>query len=149
LFGGLESEFGELDTFDAFEQVVFIGHVHVDVFEEVLPLGLEAVVVGFLLRHLVPIFIEVDGLRDVRIPDGFRCVSVVLDVDITQTCHGGAAGAIYLQGEEVIAPDAHVPGAVDMHGHPVLQFKGGIGGIVGGALVGLALLRRPFPGCGF
>ena len=64
--------------------------------EEEFPLDFEGVVVGFLIGDFGPAFVEVDGLGDIRIPDGARGVSVVLGPDIAEAADGGAFGAVDL-----------------------------------------------------
>ena len=63
----------------------------------------------------------------------------MLDVTLAQAANSGAVRAIDLQREEVVAANAHRPARVEVCDDAVLEFKGGIGRVIGGALVGLAL----------
>ena len=108
--------------------------------QEALPLHLEGVLVVLLLGELLPAGVEIDGLRDVGVPDRPRRGAVGLDPDVAQPGHGGARGAVHLHGQQVVAPHARAPGGVEVADHAVGQLEGRVGGIVGGAGVGAARL---------
>ena len=66
----LHAQFGQLHALGAFEERVGERLVGDDVAQEEFPLGLEGVVVILIVGHAGPSVEEVDGLRDVRVPDG-------------------------------------------------------------------------------
>src|SRR5437588_13069211 len=68
----LQRAFGELNALGAFQQRIFIRRVFADVADERLPLLLETVVVGDVLRQLLPVAVEVVGALLVRVPDWSR-----------------------------------------------------------------------------
>src|SRR6266702_8279907 len=67
LLPALQRAFGKLHALGAFEQLVFIRRVFADVADEHLPLLLKTVVVGDVLRDLLPVAIEIVGPLLVRI----------------------------------------------------------------------------------
>jgi hypothetical protein len=112
--------------------------------EEELPLDLECVVKSALLRHLLPSFEEVDGLRDVGVPDRPRRGAVRLYPAMPQARHRAALGAIHLDGQQIVPPYAHAPRRVEMRDDPPCQLEGSIRGVVGRAFVFLVILIPPF-----
>src|SRR6202163_137796 len=57
----LQRAFGELHALGAFQQRIFIRRVLADMTDEHFPLLLEPVVVGHILRQLLPVGIEIVG----------------------------------------------------------------------------------------
>jgi hypothetical protein len=91
-----------------------------------------------LVGHLVPAGVEVDRAVDVGIPHGLGRGGGVLGPALAQADDGGAFGAVHLHGEEVVAADADVPGGVELADDAGVGLEKGVGGVVGGAGVGLA-----------
>ena len=67
-----EPEFRELDAFRAFHEIPGEVAFPCDVLQEEFPLDLEGVLAGDVVGHLLPAGIKVDGLRNIRVPNGFR-----------------------------------------------------------------------------
>ena len=105
----LETEFGELDTFGAAQEIPWEGFVENEVAEEEFPLDFEGVVVDLLIGDFRPALKEIDGLRNVGVPCRTRRIAVVLNPDIAETANGRAFFAIHLNGEEIIATHAGHP----------------------------------------
>src|SRR5690606_20511338 len=112
--------------------------------EEELPLYFKGIVIIFLLRNFGPAVKEVDRLRNVGIPYWLRRIAVVLNIAFSQACHGGAFGAIYLQGQQVIPSYPYRPGRVEMRNNIPFQFEGGVRRIVSGAFISFTLFIYPF-----
>ena len=136
---GLQAELGELHAFGSFPQGPGEGGVEGDVFQEQLPLDFEGVVVAGGVGGFVPAGVKVQRAVDVGVPDGFRRSSGVLGPALAQANDGGATGAVHLHGEEVVAADADVPRGVELADDAGLGFEQGVGAVVGGAGVGLAV----------
>src|SRR5262249_54422613 len=51
--------------------------------------------------------------------------------------------AVDLEGHEIVAADPHAPGRVHVRDHIILKLEGGVGGIIGIGIVGLAVLVHP------
>ena len=79
-----------------------------------------------------------------RFSSGFQTGrGVAMRCWILQLCQAGdrrAVRAVDLEGDEVVAIDARLPGRVDLRHHAALQHEGGVGGVLGGRLVGLSVL---------
>src|SRR5450759_4600718 len=97
----LDTFFGELHSLSAFEQAPAPGLILDHVAQEKLPLALEGIVVGVLLRDLLPAFEIVERAIHVGVPNGARRIAVVLCPAVAQTGDSGALGAIDLDGEQV------------------------------------------------
>ena len=80
-----------------------------EVAQEHLPLHAEAVRVVLAVRHFLPSREEVDGLRDVGIPDWLRRVYARLGPAFLQAGDGAAMRAVHLEGRQVVAPHARHP----------------------------------------
>src|SRR6266850_6298483 len=113
LLPALESQLGELDAFGAFEQSPAERAFARDVLEEELPLHFEGVVVA-LVGHFFPSLEKIDRLRDVGVPHRLRRLGIGLRQAAPQSRDCTALGAIDLDGEEIVASHAHVPGGVEM-----------------------------------
>lgn len=57
-----------------------------------------------------PAFKEIDGLRNIRIPDRLGCVPIMLDITFPQSGDRRPLRAIYLEGKQVIPPYPYRPG---------------------------------------
>ena len=79
-------------------------------FEEELPFRLKGIVKVLLRGHLLPALIEVQGIRDVRIPHGARCCGEGLDPACSQAGDSTAVCTVHVDREEVITPHANTPG---------------------------------------
>src|ERR1039458_5873882 len=148
LLPALDAFFGELHALGAFQQTPAPRLVLDHVAEEQFPLALEGVAEGVLLGDLLPAFEIVERAVHVGVPNGARGAAVVLRPAVAEAGDGGALGAIHLDGEQVVAAHADGPGRIEM-GHDAAVFpfdlEGGVGRIVGRAIVGLA---RFFPAGG-
>src|SRR5690606_1400870 len=133
-------QFGELDAAGAGQEVPAVGGAGVDVAEEQLPLGLEAVVEVLVVGDLLPLVAEDLGGGDVRVPHRLGGDGAVLDAAGAQAGDGGAFGAVDLELDEFVAVDAHGPGGVDLGDDAAVEFEDAVGGVVGGGVVGLAAL---------
>src|SRR5579885_1646095 len=111
--------------------------------EKDLPLMLEGIVKSVVVRHLLPVCIEIQRIGNVWIPDCARGVHAALNLASTQSCNGTAVCAIDLQGEQFITIHAHAPGRVKVCDNSSLQFESGIRSIVGGAGIGDPTLIHP------
>src|SRR6185295_6665508 len=134
LLPALQPELGELYALRALEEVpaerAFAGHV----LQKELPLRLEGVVVAFI-RHLLPAGEEVDRLRDVRIPHRLWCGFIALKKTLAQAGDGASLRAVDLEREQIVAPDAHVPGRIEVRHDAAGEPERRISGIVGCGLV--------------
>src|SRR5690606_13382939 len=74
------------------------------------------------------------------VPDGSRGDGPVLDAAAAQARHRGALGAVHLELGQLVAVDADRPGGVDLGDDAARQLEDAVGGVVGGGLVGLAVL---------
>src|SRR5690242_19847319 len=109
----LQAQLGELHARGALGEIMLPRRAGDDVADEVLPLDLEAVVVGDVLRQLLPLVEELHGLRHVRIPYRARRVHAVLGPAAGEPGDRRAVRAVRLEGDEVVAPHADAPRAVD------------------------------------
>jgi DNA-binding GntR family transcriptional regulator len=128
----------------AFAKAPAEGFIQRDMTEEEFPLNLEGVVVDASIRNFGPTRVEIDWIVHVGIPDRFGGGADVLDFAAAQAGDGGAFGAVDLNGQEVIAAHTDVPGAIEMAKNTVFQFKSGVGAIVGGACIHVAVFVDPF-----
>src|SRR3954454_8038497 len=87
LLPALQRAFRKLHALGAFQQRIFVRRVLADVPDEHLPLLLEAVIVGRVLRQLLPVGIEIVQALLVRIPHRPRRRLAGLDHAISQPCH--------------------------------------------------------------
>ena len=85
----------------------------------------------------------VDRARDVRVPDRHRRRRGGLDPALAQAGDRAAGGAVDLQLEQLVAVDAHAPRRVHLHDRPVLDLERGVGRVLGGDRVRVALLVGP------
>src|SRR2546428_455318 len=67
-----------------------------DVFEEQFPLDLEGVLELSIVGYVHPLGTEIDGVWNVRVPDGSRRVHAALHFALTQTGHRTAMRAVHL-----------------------------------------------------
>ena len=136
-----QAEFSELHTLGTFAQAPKERLVGDDVLKEKFPLNLEGVVT-FAGRDFFPAFIEVDGAVDIGVPDGDGGVFHGLSPTLAQADDSRSFGAIDLHDEEVVATHAHVPRGVELAEDAGLGLKHGVSGVVGGALVRLAVFAE-------
>ncbi len=108
--------------------------------QEELPLHLEGVLVLPLVGELLPVGGVAVGVVDVGVPHRARGGAVRLHPALAQTRDGGAARAVHVQGEEVVAAHARGPRAPELRDDPALQLEGGVGRVVGGGVVPAAPL---------
>src|SRR5579859_1801945 len=108
--------------------------------EEQFPLDLEGVLELSIVGYVHPLSTEINGVWDVRVPDGSRRIHAALHFALTQTSHRAAMRAVNLQCEEFVAVDAHAPRGVEMGDDTTRQLEGRVGGVIGGANVWLPLL---------
>ena len=137
---GLQAQLGELDAAGAGQQVPVVGRVGVDVPQEQLPLRLEAVVELGVVRDLLPLVAEDLGGGEVGVPDRLGGGRAVLDAAVAQARDRGALGAVDLELDQLVAVDADRPGGVDLGDGAALELEDAVGGVVGGGVVGLAVL---------
>src|SRR5690606_9539266 len=109
-----------------------------DVAEEQLPLDLERIVVNALVRHADPAVLVFDRAVDVGVPDAARRGGDGLGFAIAQTGDGGAVGAVYVQGQQVVAIHAGGPRGIEVADHAVGEFERRVSRVVRRAFVGLA-----------
>src|SRR4051812_9727515 len=140
----LQRAFCKLHALGAFQQRVSVGRILADMSDEHFPLLLEAVVIDDVFRNLLPISIEVMGTLLVRIPNRPRRRLTGLDDAIGETRHRRAVGAVDLESDEVVTIDPRHPAHVDMRDHAALEPESGVGGIISGRGVFLALLVETF-----
>src|SRR5262249_37280506 len=110
LFPALHAEFGKLDAFFALNQAMMPRRVRNDMTDEVLPLQLEAILIDHVLRHFLPLRLEVHGLRNVRIPHRPWRVHTMLGPAFGQSGDSRAMRAVNLEGHQIVAANAHAPG---------------------------------------
>ena len=122
----LDTFFGELHSLSAFEQAPAPGLILDHVAQEKLPLALEGIVVGVLLRDLLPAFEIVERAVHVGIPNGARGVAVVLCPAVAQTGDSGALGAIHLNGEQVVAAHADGPGRIEVGDYGLMEMPSNV-----------------------
>jgi len=107
--------------------------------KEQFPLGLKGVLVVGFVGDFVPVAQEVCRVFHIGIPDGVGRLVVALLPAASQGGQGGTFGAVYLQGEQVVASNASAPRGVEVGDDAIGQLECDVGGVVGGALIGLAL----------
>ncbi|CAK7284401.1 hypothetical protein SGPA1_30274 [Streptomyces misionensis JCM 4497] len=129
-----------MDTAGTGQQVPAVGGAGVDVPEEQLPLGLEAVVELPVVRHPLPLVAEALGGGEVGVPDRLGGGGAVLDAALAQPRDGRALRAVDLELHQFVAVDADRPGGVDLRDRTAVQLEDAVGGVVGGGGVGLAVL---------
>src|SRR5262245_48184085 len=105
LLPALQRAFGELYALGAFEQREFVRRVLVDVADEHLPLLLEAVVVHDIVRHLLPIAMEVMQPLLVRVPHRPRRRLPRLDHAVREARDRRTQRAVNLEGDKIVAID--------------------------------------------
>ncbi|CAM5581020.1 hypothetical protein STENM223S_10907 [Streptomyces tendae] len=141
LGGGAQAQFGELDAAGSGQQVPVVGGVGVDVAcRNSSHWALKPLSNSPLSGHLLPLVAEDLGGGDVRVPDRLRGGRAVLDAAAPQARDRGALGAVDLELHQFVAVDAHRPGGVDLGDRAALQLEDAVGGVVGGGVVGLAVL---------
>ena len=101
-----------------------------DVFQEQLPLGFEAVVKRLIIRHVLPVLAEVEGVFDIRVPDRSRCIHSMLCPALPQAGDGAAQRTVHLEAEEFIAVDAKRPRGVDLRDDTAVKLKCTVGGVL-------------------
>ncbi|CAH1690697.1 hypothetical protein CHELA40_50002 [Chelatococcus asaccharovorans] len=136
----LQAEFSQLHALHALHEIEFPRRIGHHVADEILPLGLEAIVVDLVVRHLVPLVREFHGLRLIGVPHRPRGVHAVLGEAARETGHGRAMRAVDLESDEIVALHAHGPGGVDLGDDAALELEGRIGGVVGIGGIGLSVL---------
>src|SRR6516225_4698159 len=90
----LQRAFGKLHALGAFQQRVFVGRAFADVANEQLPLLLETVVVGEIVRQLRPVAIKIVQPFLVGIPDRPRRRLAGLDLAFGWAGDRRAVGAV-------------------------------------------------------
>src|SRR5699024_1336563 len=141
---GGQTGLGQLHAAGGREQVVAVLPAGEHVAQELLPLGLEAVLLLGVRRHLQPLVAERLGGRQVRVPHRLRGVRPLLGHAVAQARDRGPVRAVHLELHQLVPVDAHRPGGVDL-GDDLLTGGPGdledpVGGVVGGGRVLLALL---------
>ena len=139
LFPRFFAFFGKLNAFGAFEQRPAERLILDDVAQKKFPLDFEGIVVGLIRCNLLPAVVEVDRAVDVGIPYRPRRGGVRLHPAVAQAGDGAALGSIDLQHQQIVAADAEAPTGVDVRDDAAGQFERGVGGVVGGAVVGVAV----------
>ncbi len=140
LLPALETGLGELHALGTFQQRPFERRAFVEMADEHLPLGLEAVVVGGAVRHLAPGLEKVDGLRNVGVPHRPRRVHPRLAPALLQAGDRRPKCTVHMESDEIVASHASAPGAVDVRDRAAVELEGRIGGIVNVGVVGFAVL---------
>src|SRR5262249_35675466 len=110
LFPALQTEFGKLNAFYALDQAMMPWRVGDDITDEIFPLQLEAILIDQVLRHFLPLRLEVHGLRNVRIPHRPRRVHAMLGPAFGQTGDSRAMCPVNLKGHQSVAANPHAPG---------------------------------------
>src|SRR5262249_49626844 len=90
LFPAFQTQFGKLNAFYALDQTMMPWSVGDDMTDEIFPLQLEAILIDDVLRHFLPLRLEVHGLGDVWIPHRPRRVHAMLGPAFGQTGDGRA-----------------------------------------------------------
>ena len=127
---GLQAQLRQLDALRAFEESPAERLVLDDVPQEELPLHLEGVVEAALAGNFGQPVEELDRLS----MSGFqtpRGVARVLGPAVAQAGDRGPVGPVDLEGQQVVAPHARAPRAVELADEAFVQFERGVGGVVG------------------
>src|SRR6185312_8225919 len=95
------------------------------------------------IGELLPAFEEVDRLRDVGIPHGLGGFAEALDPCLPQPGDAGAAGAVNLNGQQIVAPHAGTPARIELAERAVLEAEDRVSRVVGGRLVWLSIFGDP------
>ena len=114
-----------------------------DVSDELLPLDLEAVLDGVVVRHVHPVGGVVVGVGQVGVPGRLRGGVARLDPAAEQACDGAAVRAVDLELDELLAVDPHRPAGVELRDHASGQLEHRVGRVVGGRRVGRPRLVDP------
>jgi hypothetical protein len=99
--------------------------------QEVLPLDLEGVVEGLVVRDGLPVGGVVMGVGDVRVPHGLGGRLARLDLGAPEADDGAAVRAVHLELDQFVAVHAHVPARVHLHHGAVLETEDPVGGVIG------------------
>src|SRR5699024_147132 len=81
---------------------------------------------------------------NIRIPHRLGGGRIGLDPHISKARYCRPFRAINLEGHQIISADAGSPGGVELRDDPIVQFKDGIGRIIGGGLVGRSVFFKSF-----
>jgi hypothetical protein len=108
--------------------------------QELLPLHLEPVVEGGVVRDVGPLSRVVDRVGQVRVPDRQRRGHPVLHRAAAQPGDRAAVGPVHLQLEELTPVHPDRPGRVHRGHHPAGELQHGVGRVVGSDVVGRARL---------
>ena len=106
---GCVGDFGELNSFGAFDQIVDERRAQLDVLQKQFPLNFEGVFEYLIVGDMLPSGAEVDGVGNVRVPDGFGSVGAMLDAAIAQAGDGAAVGAINVDLQDLVLIGADGP----------------------------------------
>src|SRR5258708_4629826 len=130
-----QSAVDQLQPLRTLQQVPSERRAFAYVVDEKLPFGFERVVVGLVVRGLLPVRAEIVGLAHVRIPYGPGRFGKRLGKAAREPGHRGAFGAVHLKSRQVITAHAHAPRAVEMRDDPVREAESRVRGIVRGRSV--------------
>ena len=108
--------------------------------QEQLPLHLEPVVEGHVVRHVRPQRLVVDGVGQVRVPHRHRRGHPVLDGAVAQPGHRAGDRAVHLELEQFPPVDPDRPGGVHRGERPAGELEHRVRGVVRGRVVGAARL---------
>ena len=118
--------------------------VEYDVAQEKFPLNFEGVVIDRIGRLGGPSVHVGDWTVLIGVPQAPGGGGVVLDCAVAKTCDGGAISSVYLESQQVVALYPDAPRGVKVADDSVLEFKGGVGGVIGCALVWLSVFVPAF-----
>src|SRR5258708_16878649 len=136
----LHAELGQLHALRPLAQGPWKRRAIEEVADEQLPLGLERIVIEVVVGYLRPSRVEIDRLRNVRVPHRLRRVHSSLGPAFGEAGYGRSMRAVDLEHQEVVATHPRAPGAVELRDDAAGELEGGIGGVIGIRPVGLALL---------
>src|SRR5260221_1554074 len=125
----------QLQPLCALQQVPFERRVFANVADEKLPFGLERVVVGLVVRNLLPVGAKIVRLTHVRIPYRPGRFGKRLGEAARQARHGRTTRTIHLECHQIIAAHAYGPGTVEMRDDSAREPESRVRGIVGGGAV--------------
>ena len=107
------------------------------------PLHFEGILVLAVIGQRLPVLAEVERVWHVRIPRGLRRVDAVLHPALAQAGDRAAVRAVDLEGQQVIAIDAHRPRRVQLRDDVTFQHEGRVSRIFGRRRVASPVFVHP------
>src|SRR6476661_3461956 len=145
---GFPGAVDQLQPLRALQQVPFERRTFAYVADEELPFGLERIVVGLVVRNLLPVRAKIVSLTHVRVPYRPGRFGKRLGKAAGQACNGRTKRTVNLECHQIVAAHAHAPGTVEMRNDAAREPESRVRGIICGRPVLAAVFipaRRDVP----